>query len=193
MSFIHAYYLPTDSASATDELRPVGVERLNALGWKTTFIGGSGDELEKAAQDQAQELGYPVTQEGCTVGLNLELEKNAAMLTPEMTALLTKLQQSASGDLCTTKDTLVIITSGNPYVHIEDVSANAWIHVDAVPGTFILFPAGAKWRLTFDEKTRTVAATAFFKETIHNHGIIPKTEVENHPIRQAYINTQALE
>jgi hypothetical protein len=83
MSPVHAYYLPTDSASATDEPHPVGVEQLDVLGWKITFIGSSGDELENAAQNRAQELGYPVTQEGCIVKLDLAPE-NAPTLTPEV-------------------------------------------------------------------------------------------------------------
>ncbi|KAF9063858.1 hypothetical protein BDP27DRAFT_1367717 [Rhodocollybia butyracea] len=161
MAPIRAYYLPADSASATDTSRPVSVEKLDALGWKTTFIGSSGDELEKAARNQ-------------------------------MVALLTKILHSESSDICTTKDSVAVVTSGSPYVHVEDVITKAWIQLDIVPGTFIHFPAGAKFRLTFNENNRKAAAIVFFKETIHNQGLLAKDEIENHPIRQAYLNTQAL-
>ncbi|KAF9058672.1 hypothetical protein BDP27DRAFT_1432435 [Rhodocollybia butyracea] len=164
MAPIRAYYLPADSASATDTSRPVSVEKLDALGWKTTFIGSSGDELEKAARNQVQELGYPVTHEGCAVGVDLEsFEKNAATLTPEMVALLTKILHSESSDICTTKDSVAVVTSGSPYVHVEDVITKAWIQLDIVPGTFIHFPAGAKFRLTFNENNRKAAAIVFSK------------------------------
>ncbi|KAF9063859.1 hypothetical protein BDP27DRAFT_1426512 [Rhodocollybia butyracea] len=154
MAPIHAYYLPGDSASATDASHPVGVEHLDALGWKIMFMGGSGDELEKAAQNQAQELGYPVTNEACAVG---------------MIALLRRLPHSvtAGDDMCTTKDALAVITGGSLYLHVEDVTAKAWIHLDVVPGMLFRFPAGAKFRLTLDdESNRKVKATAFFKVSL---------------------------
>ncbi|KAF9063857.1 hypothetical protein BDP27DRAFT_1367716 [Rhodocollybia butyracea] len=147
MAPIRAYYLPADSASTTDTSRP------------------------------AQELGYPVTQEGCAVGVDLEVEKNAATLTPEMVALLMKLLHSASSDICTTKDAAAVVASGTPSLHIEDVIEKAWIQLDIVPGTFIRFPAGAKFRLTFDEKNRKAAGIVFFKETIHNHGLLRRARL----------------
>ncbi|KAF9016436.1 hypothetical protein BDP27DRAFT_1356155 [Rhodocollybia butyracea] len=172
MAPIHAHYVSADSVSATigDTSRPVSAEQIDALGWKTMFLDGSGDGLVKAAQSQAQELGYPVTQEGCAVGFNLEPDKNATKFTTELAALLTKINIQQTGediDLCTTKDTLVVITDGSPgppYLTLKDVHH---------------FPAGAKFRLIFDENNSKVAATAFFKE------------IDNDPIRHAYLNTQA--
>ncbi|KAF9059267.1 hypothetical protein BDP27DRAFT_1341756 [Rhodocollybia butyracea] len=151
MAPIHAHYVSADSVSATigNTSRPVRVKEIDALGWKPMFLDGSGDGLVKAAQSQAQELGYPVTQEGCAVGFNLEPDKNATKFT--------------------TEDTLVVVTDGSPgppYLHIENVAAKAWIHLKAVPGMFIRFPAGAKFRLIFDENNSKVAATAFFKVSL---------------------------
>lgn len=71
MSHIHAYYLPASSTS-----RPVGVEHLDALGWKIRFVdGNTPDEIEEAARKHAQEVGYPVTEEGCIVRFNPKREE----------------------------------------------------------------------------------------------------------------------
>ncbi|KAF9058671.1 hypothetical protein BDP27DRAFT_1372332 [Rhodocollybia butyracea] len=94
------------------------VEHLDALGWKIMFMGGSGDELEKAAQNQAQELGYPVTNEACAVGVNLELQKDATSMTPEMIALLRRLPtQSQRATICARRRMLFAVITGEAFIY----------------------------------------------------------------------------
>ncbi|KAF9065764.1 hypothetical protein BDP27DRAFT_1424510 [Rhodocollybia butyracea] len=187
MSRVRAYYLPTDSTSAIDASHPASVETLDALGWKITPVDGSRDEIEEAGRKLAHEIGYPVTQEGCMVQFNLEPEKNAATITPEMFVLLMKVVESADSGICSTKDAITALTSGSPYMDVED-GTDQWIRIHFGPGMLVRVPAGAKFRVIFDEHNRATTGTAFFKETISNHGFITKEEIENHPIRRAYLN-----
>jgi hypothetical protein len=85
MSPIRAYYLPADSTSAIDTSHPASVEKLDALGWRITSVEGGPDKIEQAGRKLAQELGLPVTQEGCAVPFNCDdLQKNAATMSPEV-------------------------------------------------------------------------------------------------------------
>lgn len=84
MASIRAYYLPANSASAIDTSHQASVEQLNTLGWRISSVGGGPDEIEESGRKLAQELRFPVTQEGCVVPFNCDLEKNAATMTPEV-------------------------------------------------------------------------------------------------------------
>ncbi|KAF9037911.1 hypothetical protein BDP27DRAFT_1435527 [Rhodocollybia butyracea] len=90
MDSVRAYYLPADSTSDIDASHPVSVQQLNALGWKLSHVGDSHDEIEQGGRKLAQELGFPVTQKGCIIPFSFNPEKNAAMMDPEMVALLMK-------------------------------------------------------------------------------------------------------
>ncbi|KAF9062325.1 hypothetical protein BDP27DRAFT_1406274 [Rhodocollybia butyracea] len=149
MAPIRAYYLPADSTSAIDASHPVSAEHLNVLGWKLLSIGASRDEIEQASQKLAQELGFPVTQEGCIVPFHYDLPKNAPTVAPEvviMVALLTKLVEVDDSNICLANEAVIAITSGGRFLNVE----------------------GAKYRLAFDEQNREAAGISFFKETVSN-------------------------
>ncbi|KAF9065778.1 hypothetical protein BDP27DRAFT_1366164 [Rhodocollybia butyracea] len=190
MASIRAYYLPADPASEIDTSHPVSVEELNALGWKMFSVGGSHDEIEQAGQKLAQKLGYPVTQEGCIIPFNLELEKNAAAMAPEMATLLMKAAEVASenSNICVTNGVVAAVTSGSPYLDVEDIIAAGWVRIHVGAGTLFCVPTGAKYRVTFNEQNRDATGIAFFKETISNPGLLVKKEIDNHPARQAYLS-----
>ncbi|KAE9396759.1 hypothetical protein BT96DRAFT_96382 [Gymnopus androsaceus JB14] len=66
MSF-RAYRLPS-----TDSTRSVSLEELTSLGWKIMPSQLSPQDLEQSARNLAQELGYPLTQEGSVVPFSLK-------------------------------------------------------------------------------------------------------------------------
>ncbi|KAF9065757.1 hypothetical protein BDP27DRAFT_1366149 [Rhodocollybia butyracea] len=187
MSPIHAYYLPADSTSAIDASHPVSVEQLSTLGWKLSSVGGGPDEIELAGRKVAQELGFPVTQEGCIVPFNFDLEINAATLAPEMAAILMKVAELENSDICLTNEAAVAITSGNLCIDVEDVTTAGWVRIHSGAGTLYRLPIGAKYRVAFDEKNRATAGVVFYKETISNVGWLVNKEIDNHPARQAYL------
>ncbi|KAF9065759.1 hypothetical protein BDP27DRAFT_1424506 [Rhodocollybia butyracea] len=184
MAPIRAYYLPADSVPAIDASHPVSIEQINALGWKILSVGGGQDEIEQAGQKIAQELGFPITQEGCIVPFNFDAEKNAA---PKMALLVTKVAEVESSDICLANGAVVAITSGNIYIDVEDVTTSSWVRIHCDTGTIYCVPAGAKYRLPFNEQTKGTTGIGFFKETISNHGLLVKKEIDSHPARQAYL------
>ncbi|KAF9062321.1 hypothetical protein BDP27DRAFT_1368909 [Rhodocollybia butyracea] len=192
MAPIRAYHLPADSASAIDTSHQVNFEKLNALGWTITSVGGGHDEIEQAGRKLAEELGFPVTQEGCIVPFHYDLPKNGPTVAPEMVALLTKLVEVDNSDICLSNGVLVAISSGSRYFDVEDVTTGGWIRIHCVTGMLVRIPAAAKYRLAFDEQNREATGIAFFKETVSNHGLLVKEEIDNHPARQAYLK-EALE
>ncbi|KAF9065486.1 hypothetical protein BDP27DRAFT_1366383 [Rhodocollybia butyracea] len=196
MAPIRAYYLPTDATSDIDESRPVNIEKLSTLGWKISSVAGGHDEIEQAGLKWAQELGFPVTQEGCIVPFNFDVEKNVATMAPEvitMFALLMKAVEAENRkgkqiDLATAVSAVLAVTSGSPYVDVEDVTAVGWIRIHFNPGMIFCVPTGAKYRADFNEENKRTKGIAFFKETISNHGMLVKDEIDNHPTRQVYLN-----
>ncbi|KAF9037909.1 hypothetical protein BDP27DRAFT_1435525 [Rhodocollybia butyracea] len=191
MDPVRAYYLPTDSTSAIDASGPpVSVEQLDALGWKISNVGDSPDEVEQAGRKLAQELGFPVTQKGCSLPFSFNPEQNAAMMDPEMVALLMKAVKVNNGDMGFANEFVIAITNGaKPYFDVEDVATAGWIRVHFAVGRFVISaPTGAKFRLPFDEHNRESVGTVFFKETLSNHGLLVKEEIDNHPARKAYVN-----
>ncbi|KAF9065782.1 hypothetical protein BDP27DRAFT_1366167 [Rhodocollybia butyracea] len=184
MAPIRAYYLPTDSASDIDASHPVSVQQINALGWKISSVAGGRDEIEQAGQKIAQELGFPITQDGCIVPFNFDVEKNTA---PEMATLLTKAAENLS-DICIANAAVVVVTSGSLYLDVEDVTAAGWVRIHFGAGTLYCVPAGAKYRVPLTEQNRGGAGIVFFKETIFNQGLLVKKDIDNHPARRAYLN-----
>ncbi|KAF9065763.1 hypothetical protein BDP27DRAFT_1424509 [Rhodocollybia butyracea] len=189
---VRAYYLPANPASAIDASRPVSVEQLNALGWKISFVGGGYNEIEQAGRKLAQNLGYPVTQEGCIVPFSFDLAKNAAAMTPQMTALLMKGVEINNSHICVANGGFVALTGGSPYFDVEDVTTAGWVRIHLVAGMLVGVPPGAKYRVPFNEQNRGAVGFMFFKETISNIGLLVKNEIDNHPARRAYLNAQAL-
>ncbi|KAF9065485.1 hypothetical protein BDP27DRAFT_1424797 [Rhodocollybia butyracea] len=196
MAPIRAYYLPADSTPDIDASHPVSVEHLNALGWKLSSVGGSHDEIEQAGRKVAQELGFPVTQEGCIIPFNFNPEKNAATMDPEViiadspreyTLLTSKLSNSRC-EISSANAAVIVVTSGSPYFDVEDVTTASWIRIHFVAGLLLCAPTGAKYRISFNEHNRETAGVAFYKETISNHGLLVKGEIDNHPARQVYLN-----
>ncbi|KAF9037907.1 hypothetical protein BDP27DRAFT_1347939 [Rhodocollybia butyracea] len=166
------------------------VEHLNALGWKISSVGGGHDEIVQAGRKLAQELGFPVTQEGCMVSLKFNLDKNAKM-TPEMAALLRRAVEIENNDVCITSEEIVAVTGGTPYLDVEDVTTARWIRIHLVTGMLFCAPTGAKFHLAVDERSSGATETVFFKDTIYNQTLLVKEEIDNHPIRQAYLSTLA--
>ncbi|KAF9065756.1 hypothetical protein BDP27DRAFT_1549098 [Rhodocollybia butyracea] len=181
MASIRAYYLPTNSTSPIDASHPVSVKHLNALGWKLLSVGDNYNEIEQASRKLAQELGFPVTQEGCMVPFHYDLAKNSPTVDPEMVALLTKLVEVDDSNICLANEALVVVTSGSRYLDVEDVTTAGWIRIHFVTGMLVCVPTGAKYRLALDERNRKATGIAFFKETVSNTGS---------PVKEILITTQ---
>ncbi|KAF9065776.1 hypothetical protein BDP27DRAFT_1549113 [Rhodocollybia butyracea] len=188
MASIRAYYLPAESASDIDASHPVSVEQLSTIGWRISSVVGRSDEIEQAGQKIAQELGFPITQEGCIIPFNFALEINAATMAPEMAALLMKAAEVENSDICLANEAVVAITSGNLYIDVEDVTTGGWVRIHSGPGTLYRVPTGARYRVAFNEQNRRAVGIVFFKETISNHGLLMNKEIHNHAARRAYLN-----
>ncbi|KAF9063091.1 hypothetical protein BDP27DRAFT_1368291 [Rhodocollybia butyracea] len=188
MTAVTAYYLPADSASAIDTSHRVSVEQLNRLGWRISSVGGGTDEIEQAGRKLAQKLGLPVTKEGCVVPFNLE--KDVSRMAPEMHDLLTKTAKVQNNDILTSGG-IIAITSGSPYMDIEDVTAARWDRIHLGAGTLVCTPIGAKYRIAYNEQSRGTTGIIFFKETISTQELSVHKEIDNHPDRQAYLRAQA--
>ncbi|KAF9065754.1 hypothetical protein BDP27DRAFT_1424501 [Rhodocollybia butyracea] len=189
MAPTQAYYLPADSASAIDTSHQVSVEHLNALGWRISSVRGGPDEIKQAGLKLAKELGFPVTQDGCVVPFNADLEKNAATMTPEMLAYLKKTAEVQNNDTLA-HGGIIAVTGGSPYADVEGEynSQSIWIRIHFAPGMLVCAPTGAKYRLALDKQNRGTTGIAFFKETISNHGWLVNKDIDNHPTRRAYLN-----
>ncbi|KAF9065777.1 hypothetical protein BDP27DRAFT_1424522 [Rhodocollybia butyracea] len=187
MASIRAYYLPAETASDIDASQPVSVEQLDTLGWKISSVGESLDEIEQASRKIAQELGFPITEEGCIVPFSFDLGRNAATMDPEMAALLRKLAEVENSDICFENGVIVVVTSGNHYIDVEDVTTGGWIRIHSGGGMLYRVPTGAKYRVAFNEQNRGIVGIAFLKETISNHGLLLEKEIDDHPARQVYL------
>ncbi|KAF9065794.1 hypothetical protein BDP27DRAFT_1331584 [Rhodocollybia butyracea] len=187
---LRAYHLPADSNSAIDESQSVSVERLEAVGWKISSVPGGQDETEQAAQKLAEELGFPVAQEGCKVPFHLDLEKHAAKLAPEMVGLVSQAAEAQNSDICLANEAIVAVTGGSLSLDVEDVTTAVWVrfHLDA--GTIFCVPSGGRYRIDFHEENKGATGIAYFKETISNHGLLMKDEIDNHPARHTYLSTR---
>ncbi|KAF9062326.1 hypothetical protein BDP27DRAFT_1368914 [Rhodocollybia butyracea] len=185
MSSIRAYYLPAESA--IDTSHPFSVEQFNALGWKILSVGGGPNEIEQAGRKLAQELGFPITQEGCSVPFHFELEKNAATLAPEMADILRKVGEVKNSETCYANRVVAAVTGGSLQIDVEDVPAAGWVRTHFDAGTLFCIPPGAKYRIPINEQPEGTIGTAFFKETISNHGLLMEKDIDNHPARQAYL------
>ncbi|KAF9065758.1 hypothetical protein BDP27DRAFT_1424505 [Rhodocollybia butyracea] len=175
MAAIRAYYLPADPASVIDASHPVSVAKLNALGWKITSVAGGPDEIEQAGRKFAQELGFPITQEG-------------SALTPEMAAFLMQAAEAENTDLCIANGVGAAVMTGNLYIDVEDIAAaGQWVRLHLDAGTLVSVPTGAKYRFPFNEKTKGTTGIGFFKETVSNPGLVAMKEIDNHPARHAYL------
>ncbi|KAF9065783.1 hypothetical protein BDP27DRAFT_1366168 [Rhodocollybia butyracea] len=166
MAPIRAYFLPADSASA---IAAVSIEQLDALGWKILSVAGGHDEIEQAGQKFAQELGFPITQEGCIIRFDLDIEK----------------KRSDNGSRA--NGVVAAVTSGSPCIDVEDVTAPGWVRIHLSGGTLLSTPSGAKYRVSFNEQNKGAKGIALFKETISNHGLLVNKEIDSHPARQAYL------
>ncbi|KAF9062322.1 hypothetical protein BDP27DRAFT_1336779 [Rhodocollybia butyracea] len=104
-----------------------------------------------------------------------------------MAGLLMKVAEVNNGDVCYANDVVVAVTSGNPYIDVEDVTTAGWIRIPLGAGALYSVPIGAKFRLPINEQTKGTMGSGFFKETVSNHGLLVKEEIDNHPARQAYL------
>ncbi|KAF9063855.1 hypothetical protein BDP27DRAFT_1367714 [Rhodocollybia butyracea] len=152
---IHAYYLPADPASAIDASHPVGVEQLDALGWKISSVGGSPDEIDQAGRKLAREIGYPITQEGGIVQFSLDVETNAGELAPDVII-----------DSSPEQKIRLLLSKGNKCtIYVRLYVTAGWVRIHFVSGMLVHVPAGAQYRLDFNEQNRETTGTAFFKTT----------------------------
>ncbi|KAF9062323.1 hypothetical protein BDP27DRAFT_1451797 [Rhodocollybia butyracea] len=186
-SIVRAYYLPAESTSTIDASHPVSVRQLNDLGWNMSPAGGGPNEIEQAGRKFAQELRFPITQEGCSVPFHFELERNAATLAPEMADILRKAAEAKNSEVCYAKSVVVAVTSGNLQIDVEDVPAAGWVRVHLAAGTLFCIPTGAKYRIPINEQIEGTTGNAFFEETISNHGLLVEKEIDSHRARQAYL------
>ncbi|KAF9065795.1 hypothetical protein BDP27DRAFT_1404698 [Rhodocollybia butyracea] len=190
MASLRAYHLPADSTSATDESQSVSVERLNAVGWKITSVPGGKDEIEQAAHKLAEELGFPVSKEGCKVPFHLDLEKHGATLEPEMVGLVSQAAEVQNSHISLSNEAFIALTGGTLSLDVEDVTTAVWIRFHLVTGMILRVPTGGRYRIDFHEQNRGATGIAYFKETISNHGLLVKDEIDNHPARHAYLSTR---
>ncbi|KAF9065797.1 hypothetical protein BDP27DRAFT_1450075 [Rhodocollybia butyracea] len=205
MAPLRAYRLPADSTSAIDESQSVSVEQLGAVGWKITPVAGGQDEVEQACEKMAQESGYPITQEGCKVPFHLDVEKHAATLDPGVITVESPQKRSLTradfswltycrklrNHISLANEAFIIVTGDSVYtIDVEDVTSASWIRFHLVPGMILHVPTGGRYRVAFDEQNRKVTGFGYFKETVSNHGLLVKDEIDTHPARHAYLSTR---
>ncbi|KAE9396756.1 hypothetical protein BT96DRAFT_1021174 [Gymnopus androsaceus JB14] len=179
---IHAYRLPS-----TDSTRSVSLEELTALGWKILPSQLSPQDLEQTARKLAQELGYPLTQEGSVAPYSL---KDTATNSQQMGEYLAKLAQiSFESGWAGTHEVLGTATGGARF-DVEDAISKSWIRVELPSsGALVRVPAGAKVRVSFDEYNMNVFGVAFFKGVLADVKPIEAKDLENHSARKSYLRS----
>ncbi|KAE9396789.1 hypothetical protein BT96DRAFT_97112 [Gymnopus androsaceus JB14] len=184
MSF-RAYRLPSNSS--TDSARSVSLEEFTALGWKILPSQLSPQDLEQTARKLAQELGYPLT-EGSVVPFSFkDLATNSQQMAREKLAKLAQISPEA--DRVISQEAIVIVTEGSLKFDVEDIISKNWIRVE-IPGnggTLLRAPAGAKYRISFDQQSMNLVGVAFLKGVLANVEIIEAKDLETHAVRKAYL------
>jgi len=185
MSF-RAYRLPS-----TDSTHSVSLEELTSLGWKISPSQLSPHDLEQTARKLAQELGYPVSQEGSVVPYSLkDMKTNSQQKAQENVAKLAQNSISFETGLAITHEFVATVTGGG-YFDIEDTISKSWIRVELPSngGTLLRVPAGAKLRLYFEEQNLNAVGVTFIKGVLADVEVIEAKDLENHSARRAYLRS----
>ncbi|KAE9396790.1 hypothetical protein BT96DRAFT_97115 [Gymnopus androsaceus JB14] len=175
---IRAYRLPsTDSVS---------LEEFTSLGWKILQL--SPQDLEQTARKLAQELGYPLTQEGSVVPYSF---KDAASNSPQMAReILAKFAQSSFETGWAVTHEYIATATGGGQFDVEDTISKSWIHVELPSsGALVRVPAGAKFRVSFDKQNMNQTGVAFVKGVLADANVIEAKDLENHSARKAYLRS----
>ncbi|KIK62733.1 hypothetical protein GYMLUDRAFT_260003 [Collybiopsis luxurians FD-317 M1] len=181
---LRAYILRSDFS--VDSARPVALETLDALGWKTASLTGSRD-LDQSARSLVHEWGIPLTQEDSVVPLDL---KKGADNPPKVAQILAKIFQfSGAVTFATTVDGAILLKTGNTHFDLEDVVSKNWIRMELGPGQIFYIPAGAKLRFTFSDQATNMAGLAFIKGGLANAGVVEEKVLDNLTIRGAYLHS----
>ncbi|KIK62735.1 hypothetical protein GYMLUDRAFT_489744 [Collybiopsis luxurians FD-317 M1] len=181
---LRAYILRSDFS--IDSTRPVALETLDALGWKTASLTGSQD-LDQSARNLAQEWGIPLTQEDSVVPLDLN---KGADNPPKVAQILAKMFQfSGAITFATTVDVVILLKTGNTHFDLEDVVSKNWIRMELGPGQIYRVPAGAKSRFTFSDQKINMTGLAFIKGGLTNAGVVEEKDLDNLTIRAAYLHS----
>jgi len=180
---LRAYYLPENPTSPPG--RNVSLEELAALGWKIQLPKNPGDNIEQIGRELAQKLGFPLT-ERSIVPCSLKL---ASTHSPQMAQdFYAKLAQLPIENGCALDlEDIFVVTEGTLQAEIEDINSKSWILVE-ISNSLVRFPLGGKFRFRF-ERNLSAVGVAFINGSLDDIKLIEAKDLENHPIRKAYLGS----